>query len=78
MGYIYREILTVAFVVGAFWPASYGLYFLRENLALAGTWFISCLSMSTFTLLEAMKVEDINLMYVNESPSHAGFSLTTC
>ncbi len=61
-GYIYREILTGLFVVGAFWPASYGLSFLQDHLALAATWFIACLSMSSFTLLNAVKVEDVNLM----------------
>ncbi len=63
MGYIYREILTGLFVIGAFWPAGYGLSFLKDHLALAATWFIACLCMSSFTLLNAMKVEDVNLMY---------------
>ena len=73
MGYIYREILTGLFVVGAFWPASYGWSFLRDHLALAAAWFIACLSMSSFTLLNAMKVEDVNLMY-----SPPAMTLTTC
>lgn len=62
LAYIYREILTVLFVLGAFWPATYGLSFLQNNLGLSITWFASCLAMSSFTLLEALKVEDINLM----------------
>lgn len=62
LGYIYREILTALFIVGAFWPASYGLCFLQKHAVLAATWFVSCLAMSTFTLLDANKVEDVNLM----------------
>lgn len=62
VGYIYREILTGLFVIGAFWPAAYGLSFLRNHLVLAATWFLSCLAMSTFTLLPAMKVESVPLV----------------
>lgn len=62
IGYIHREILTGLFIIGSFWPATYGLGFLREHILLAITWFISCLAMSTFTLLPAMKVEDVTLM----------------
>jgi GPI ethanolamine phosphate transferase 1 len=62
LGYIYREILTGLFLIGAFWPAVYGLAFLRQHLALSLAWFVSCLCMSTFTLLPANKVEDVNLM----------------
>lgn len=62
LGYIYREILTVLFVLGAFWPATYGLTFLQKNLGLSVVWFASCLAMSSFTLLDALKVEDVNLV----------------
>ncbi|KAK4204838.1 Phosphatidylinositolglycan class N-domain-containing protein [Triangularia verruculosa] len=60
LGYIQREILTVLYVIGAFWPLAYGFSFLREHAALSATWFFSCLAMSTFTLLPAMKTEDVN------------------
>jgi phosphatidylinositol glycan class N len=62
VGYIYREILTGLFVIGAFWPAAYGLSFLQNHIVLAATWFLSCLAMSTFTLLPAMKVESVPLV----------------
>ncbi|KAL8399631.1 hypothetical protein RB594_000144 [Gaeumannomyces avenae] len=64
LGYIHREVLTGIYIVGSFWPATYGLGFLREHATLSATWFISCLAMSTFTLLPAMKLEDLNLILV--------------
>ncbi|KAK6598334.1 GPI ethanolamine phosphate transferase 1 [Botrytis cinerea] len=62
MGYTHREIFSALFVGATFWPAFYGLGFLKENKALALTWTVSCLGMSTFTLLPAMKTEDIDLI----------------
>ncbi|KAJ4013897.1 Glycosyl phosphatidyl inositol anchor synthesis [Fusarium irregulare] len=62
LGYIHREILTGLFVVGAFWPVTLGFSFLRSHLFLSLLWFFSCLAMSTFTLLPAMKVENISLI----------------
>ncbi|KAK4193829.1 GPI ethanolamine phosphate transferase [Podospora australis] len=62
LGYIHREILTGLFLLGSFWPLSYGLSFLQKHAALSATWFLSCLAMSTFTLLPAMKTEDVNLI----------------
>ncbi|KAK3944805.1 Phosphatidylinositolglycan class N-domain-containing protein [Diplogelasinospora grovesii] len=64
LGYIHREILTGLFVMGAFWPLFYGLSFLRKHTSLSATWFLSCLAMSTFTLLPAIKVEDVNLIMI--------------
>lgn len=64
LGYIYREVLTVLFVLGAFWPAVYGLTFLQDHIALAATWLLSCLAMSSFTLLPAMKTENVTLILV--------------
>lgn len=63
-GYIHREVLTGLFILGAFWPASYGISFLQEHAALAGTWFVSCLGMSTFTLLSAIKIENLDLILI--------------
>lgn len=63
LGYIHREILTGLFIIGAFWPFAYGFSFLQRHTALSVTWFLSCIAMSTFTLLPAMKTEDVNLMY---------------
>ncbi|CAF3632497.1 GPI ethanolamine phosphate transferase 1 [Fusarium graminearum PH-1] len=62
LAYIHREILTGLFVLGAFWPMTQGISFLRSHLFLSMLWFFSCLAMSTFTLLPAMKVEDIPLI----------------
>ncbi|CAM1511114.1 Fc.00g086270.m01.CDS01 [Cosmosporella sp. VM-42] len=62
LAYIYREILTGLFVLGAFWPAFYGISFLRSHLFLSLIWVVSCLAMSSFTLLPAMKVENIPLI----------------
>ncbi|KAJ2898856.1 GPI ethanolamine phosphate transferase 1 [Zalerion maritima] len=62
LAYIYREILTVLFVIGAFWPVANGFSFIRDHILLCLTWFISCVIMSTFTLLPAIKVEDITLI----------------
>ncbi|KLU85987.1 hypothetical protein MAPG_05006 [Magnaporthiopsis poae ATCC 64411] len=62
LGYIHREILTAIYIIGSFWPATYGLGFLREHATLSATWFASCLAMSTFTLLPAMKLENLNLI----------------
>jgi phosphatidylinositol glycan class N len=71
LGYIHREILTILFLIGAFWPLSYGFSFLQQHAALSTTWFLSCIAMSTFTLLPAMKTEDVNLMSVPlVPPSH--------
>ncbi|EFX04785.1 GPI-anchor biosynthetic protein [Grosmannia clavigera kw1407] len=67
LGYIHRDIFTALFVIGAFWPAVYGLPFLRQHFAMAGLWSSSCLAMSTFTLLPAMKVENIELILLGGS-----------
>lgn len=56
--------MTILFVIGAFWPITYGFSFLQQHTALSVTWFLSCIAMSTFTLLSAMKTEDVNLMSV--------------
>ncbi len=52
------------YIIGAFWPAIYGISLLQKHGALVATWSLSCLAMSTFTLLPAMKTEDVGLMYV--------------
>ncbi|KAL1841831.1 hypothetical protein VTJ49DRAFT_6508 [Mycothermus thermophilus] len=64
LGYIHREILTVLFIIGAFWPIVQGFSFLQQHLVLSITWFLSCIAMSTFTLLPAMKTEDVNLIMI--------------
>ncbi|RSL73324.1 GPI ethanolamine phosphate transferase 1 [Fusarium duplospermum] len=64
LGYIHREILTGLFVLAAFWPLTCGISFFRSHAFLSLLWFLSCLAMSTFTLLPAMKVENIPLILV--------------
>lgn len=62
LGYIHREILTGLFVLAAFWPAAYGLSFLRAHPYLSAGWALCCCCMGSFTLLPANKVEDVPLM----------------
>lgn len=62
IGYIHREVLTVLFLVGALYPLTLGVSFLQKHAILSVQWFISCLVMSVFTLLPAMKVESLPLM----------------
>ncbi|RAK85697.1 GPI-anchor [Aspergillus costaricaensis CBS 115574] len=57
--YFHREIFTVCFVLGAFWPLCYGAGFVKNHALLSLSWFVGCLLMSTFTLLPANKVEEI-------------------
>ncbi|PWY66844.1 GPI-anchor [Aspergillus sclerotioniger CBS 115572] len=60
--YFHREIYTVCFVLGAFWPLFYGARFVKRHTLLSLSWAIGCLLMSSFTLLPANKVEDIDLI----------------
>ncbi|KAI1337432.1 PigN-domain-containing protein [Xylariaceae sp. FL0016] len=62
LGYIHREILTVLFIIGAFFPLVLGASFLQRHVVLVATWIASCLLMSTFTLLPANKTENIPLI----------------
>ena len=60
--YYHRQIYTVCYLLGAAWPAFYGYDFVQKNWILCATWALGCASMSLFTLLPAIKVEDPNLM----------------
>ncbi|PBP16336.1 phosphatidylinositolglycan class N [Diplocarpon rosae] len=62
LGYTHREVFSVIWGAAAFWPAFYGMEFLKANKELVGTWLFSCAAMSSFTLLPAMKVEDVRLI----------------
>jgi GPI ethanolamine phosphate transferase 1 len=55
--------LTILYILGAFWPLVYGIGFLQNNLVVSLLWFVSCLVMSSFTLLSAVKTENIRLKY---------------
>ncbi|KAL5086920.1 Glycosyl phosphatidyl inositol anchor synthesis [Trichoderma cf. simile WF8] len=62
LGYIHREILTGLFILGTIWPVVCGTSFIRSNALLSIAWAISCLVMSTFTLLPAMKHENVDMI----------------
>ncbi|ATY60766.1 ATP release [Cordyceps militaris] len=62
LGYIHREVFTGLYVLGALWPLLYGISFLRNSATLCATWILSCLVMSTFTLLPANKTDNIPLI----------------
>ncbi|KAI3332311.1 PigN-domain-containing protein [Xylariaceae sp. AK1471] len=67
LGYIHREIFTGLFIVASMFPVVLGTSFLQKHLALVATWFTSCLLMSTFTLLPANKVEDVQMIMLGGS-----------
>lgn len=58
--YYHREMYTICYLLAMLWPASYGVGFLRDNALLSATWALACAAMSVFTLLPAIKVEDLN------------------
>lgn len=60
--YFHREIYTVCFLLGAFWPLFYGTKIIKTNKLLSASWAIGCGLMSTFTLLPANKEENITTM----------------
>ncbi|KAI0444782.1 GPI ethanolamine phosphate transferase 1 [Xylaria telfairii] len=66
-GYIYREVFTLLFIVASLFPVAFGVSFLQKHLALCATWFATCLVMSTFTLLPANKVEDVQFIMIGGS-----------
>lgn len=53
---------TVCYLLAILWPISYGSTFVRQNWIVSVTWAIACLSMSVFTIMPAIKVEDTRLM----------------
>ncbi|KAL9090469.1 MAG: hypothetical protein Q9165_005230 [Trypethelium subeluteriae] len=62
--YHVREIYSICYVLAAAWPASYGMEFLTQNVILIATWATSCILMSLFTLLPAIKTENLSLILV--------------
>lgn len=56
-GYFYREIFTAVYLLATTWPFFYGTGFLKRNRIPVIGWIVSCLLMSTFTLLSAVKTE---------------------
>ncbi|KKA26401.1 hypothetical protein TD95_001408 [Thielaviopsis punctulata] len=64
IGYIHREVLTGLFLLASVWPLTLGFTFIKGHLGLLATWFVSCLVMSAFTLLPAMKMENLTLIMI--------------
>lgn len=60
--YFHREVFSLCYILATLWPVFYGMGFIRQHFLLVATWWLSCSMMSVFTLLNAVKVEDINLM----------------
>ncbi|KAK8042672.1 phosphatidylinositolglycan class N [Apiospora phragmitis] len=68
LGYLHREVLTVLFCIGAFYPLVLGISFLQKHSVLSVTWLGSCLAMSVFTLLPpAMKTENVTFIMLGGS-----------
>ncbi|KAG9523956.1 PigN-domain-containing protein, partial [Aureobasidium melanogenum] len=65
--YYHREMYTVCYLLAIFWPVSYGPKFLRQNWVISATWALACASMSVFTVLPALKVEDARLIFMGGS-----------
>lgn len=60
--YFHRIIFTVCYILGAFWPLSYGRPFVQQNLSTLIPWSLACLLLSTFTLLPVIKIESTSLV----------------
>lgn len=58
--YFHRIIFTGLYILGAFWPLSYGTDFVLTNLSIVLPWMAGCLTLSTFTLLPVIKIENAN------------------
>lgn len=56
--YFHRTIYTICYIIGAFWPLSYGMDFLQSNLDIVLPWTAGCIALSTFTLLPVIKIEN--------------------
>ena len=62
--YFHRIIFTICYVLAAFWPSLYGAQFVRENTNTLISWAAGCLVLSTFTLLDVLKVENANTITI--------------
>ncbi|OSS47512.1 hypothetical protein B5807_07243 [Epicoccum nigrum] len=62
--YFHREIYTACYLLAATWPAFYGGSFMKQNMGTVATWVLSCVTMSSFTLLPANKAENIPLIMI--------------
>ncbi|MCJ1264177.1 Glycosyl phosphatidyl inositol anchor synthesis [Lobaria immixta] len=64
LSYFYRTVYTFCYIVAASWPAFYGRSFLNRNKLLTATWIVTCFSMSVFTLLPVIKVENTSTILI--------------
>ncbi|PHH68108.1 hypothetical protein CDD82_834 [Ophiocordyceps australis] len=62
LGYIHRQVFTAIYVLWALWPCTYGMSFVQKHTLLSAAWAVTCLAMSIFTLLPAIKVENVPLI----------------
>ena len=62
LSYFHRSVYTICFIAAAFWPLIYDRDFISRNTVLISTWTAACLSMSGFTLLPVIKIENISVM----------------
>ncbi|KAI4278919.1 MAG: hypothetical protein L6R38_005134 [Xanthoria sp. 2 TBL-2021] len=62
LSYFHRSVYTICFVAAAFWPLIYGRDFISRNNILIATWSTACVSMSGFTLLPVIKIENITVI----------------
>jgi phosphatidylinositol glycan class N len=60
--YSNRQVFTVCYALATVWPFFYGSSFVRQNGVVVGTWVVSSLGMSAFTVLPVVKVESLDLM----------------
>lgn len=60
--YYTREIYSIVYGAAITWPFFYGTDFITNNRSLVATWIAGCASMSIFTLLPAIKIEDALLI----------------
>ena len=62
ISYFYREMYSAIYVAAIAWPFFYGKDFIMANKLLITNWGVGCLLMSVFTLVPAIKVEDLTMV----------------
>jgi phosphatidylinositol glycan class N len=60
LGFSERIIFTAFFIILGLYPFGLGIQQVKTNLL----WFITCLGMSTYTVFDAVKIEDLNQINV--------------
>ena len=62
--YFDRRIYTLGYLAATAWPLSYGVDFVQRNRLLVGTWSLACVSLSVFTMLDAILIENLTQILV--------------